>query len=222
MTKKVQVLVLSTENKTHLLRNTYKFTPEHGNPWEYRSQILEDAPNRGYEFNHLYFTIKEEIGEDKYCYNYRRNTIEFTRIMKDTCEWAFCNKIVATTNPDLWKSVAKIPTDFLEAYIREQGKITEVLLEYDKFMCNPSDPKSEGMGEGYMLGRGYVEHGYYTELKLRPNGTVIIHPVKQKTYTREEVRAMLSEYGADVASGFLFNKDNTPAVDAWLAKYYPE
>ena len=54
-------------------------------------------------------------------------------------------KIIATTNLDLWgktliknqeghflnKPLPKIDTTFIEAYIKEQGKIDKVLLEYD-------------------------------------------------------------------------------------------
>jgi hypothetical protein len=107
-------------------------------------------------------------------------------------------KIVATTNKELWysnertdrgkfeklsfeegmdkanfkaTSVGRIPTDFIEAYVREQGRIKEVLLEYIEEEFN--DPT-----------------GKYAELKLRPNGTVIIHPVKERMLSRDEVEGL--------------------------------
>ena len=120
-------------------------------------------------------------------------------------------KIIATTNPDLWYSnertnrgnyemlskedginkanfkptgIAKIDTTFIEAYVKEQGKIDKVLVEYESAW--------EG-GEPVVM-EGTVNFNDLYELKLKPNGSVIVHPVKEKMYSKEEHIVNLTKY----------------------------
>ncbi len=94
-----------------------------------------------------------------------------------------CRKIVATTNPDLWykekkKSdmyiklegeqirtilIPKIPTSFIEYFVKEQGKVESVVLEM-KEIYDESQPHNIKVA------------GY--ELKLTPSGEVIWHPAE--------------------------------------------
>jgi len=63
--KKAKVIVLPTEDKTDIVRNTYCFTEAHGNPLRYVPN-MENKNNlieRGYEYQHLYITTDDEIKE---------------------------------------------------------------------------------------------------------------------------------------------------------------
>lgn len=138
-----------------------------------------------------------------------------------------CRKIVATTNPDLNNIcnncgkdrgnmlggscdncfkyhtsplIAKIPTDFIEAYVKAQGSIKEVMLEY----------KSEY--------QPYWEHGEFHKnadkltLKLNSDGTVIWHPIEEsKVFTRQQVIDILTAY-----------EGKEDRARAFMDKNYPE
>ena len=129
-----------------------------------------------------------------------------------------CKKIVATTNPELWynrneltergrfekslleksnspypraeeaihmawfkaTNVAKIDIPFIEAYIKayNEGKpITEVLLEQER-----TAP------DGMEFAAPPSMWGDFYDLKLKSNGSVTVHPVKERMYTREEFK----------------------------------
>lgn len=187
---------------------------------------------------HLYFTTDEEIKEGDWYINLLNNTIE--KVSKNVAaNWksnmSYNNgtrflrndykKIVATTNPELWKSktdcgcgastyegcseclliIPKIDIPFIEAYIKAyngDNPIKEVLLEIkDIFPQQLKQPISLGV------------------LKLKSNGSVIIHPVKERMFTRTEVRKILGEifeYG-------ISNSHWIPSqIDRWFNKNYPE
>jgi hypothetical protein len=157
MKSPAMVYALPTESKTCLIKNIYKFKPEHGNPWECHTQILEDAVNRGYEFNYLYLTSNEEITEkpETGTWVINKNGDTLYQIKDDTfsvSDWKYWSKVVASNNPILWKTskfshysqdlmkvavykdspsgIHKIGTDFIEAFVREQG-IWEVMLDME-------------------------------------------------------------------------------------------
>lgn len=249
MMKKAQVVLLPTQvseptyTEGYIVKCIQEWEPigEASVPVGTLSISKNDSPFvlEFYEAQHLYFIVNEvpQIN-DGYITTDTHDLLQCTGIDEYVHSGStqspkhLCKKVVATTNANIWDlkgdgmrfthiGIAKIPIDFTEAYIREQGAITEIMLKYDKFICDQSDPKFEGVGEGYMLNRGYVEYGYYSQLKLRPNGTVIIHPVKQKTYTRDEVKQMLGNYGTDVAMAVI-NKLPIPYYGDWMDKRYPE
>lgn len=92
-----------------------------------------------------------------------------------------CKKIEATTDsslkyqtttqieqvngkPQEW-SIPQIPPSFIEAYVKAEGKITEVLVEMEEY----ADVRPNKIRSLYRI-------------KTRPDNTIIIHP--SKTYTR--------------------------------------
>jgi hypothetical protein len=135
-------------------------------------------------------------------------------------------KIVATTNPDLWitkkfshysqdlmkvavykdvsTGIAKIPTDFIEAYVREQGKITEVMLEY------------EYSREGFPYTPVFCSP---ERLKLRSNGEVIWSPVKERSFTYSEVIDILRGFDSYVSREIGIA---IPDGGSWFIKNYPQ
>jgi hypothetical protein len=157
------------------------------------------TPTKDCVFHHLYITSKDlpkrgdwvlcdetgdvfqvhEVGED--CLFDKSGKLYYTNT-----DPFHCKIIVATTNPDLYKGgvvtntvtgeasfkVAIIPEDFIQAFVREQG-IWEVELEMEM-----------------SLYKGNGTYGTYIPI-LRSNRTVIIHPVKNRMWTDEQVKDML-------------------------------
>lgn len=209
MLKKAQVHALPTEkaaqlgtHKTKWICHTQEYVQKHG--------VLNP--------HYIYFTTDEEIKEDDWFINFLTN-----KVCQCSAVFRAINgkdrKIVATTNPDLWYKpmnkgcwgidfeealfggVAKIPTDFIEAFVREQGNIKEVMLEY----TNKDNPYGENI------------------LKLRNNGTVIIHRVKEKMYNREEL--IQKSWVGFVVAHSVMNKETSWSYDKyteWFNKNYPE
>lgn len=154
------------------------------------------------EGQHLYFTTDEEIKEGDHALNVMTksvgsvikvinmgggiNDITIKTHEEDiTSSSNNFRKIVATTNPDLWEfmgdfdyykhTLGKIGLDFVEAYVKAQGSIKEVMLEYfDRYDGAHSDN----------IKMIVISHN---EIKLRSNGTVIIHLIKEVLYTRQEM-----------------------------------
>ena len=79
----------------------------------------------------------------------------------------------------------------------KQGKIDKIVLEY-------IDIEYEGR---------WIE-----ELKLKPNGSVIVHPYKEKTYTREEFWEGLKE-GWRLGRQMHYSQEE---LEEWFNKHYPQ
>lgn len=221
--------------------------------------------------NYLYFTTDEEIKEgDEGQYILHPSTNTILRVKEFLTDGLKCEnidssiehglgmnykswrKIIATTNPDLWKNrqfsyggaykaaidtgedvydysyIAKIGADFVIDYVQKEGEITEVMLEYE----HPTYP-TKPYGYNYIgecpickrteeyMGTGDGMCLKCSVLKLRPNGTVIIHPTKKKSYTHKEVE--------DIAYlAFISGRANThldvgeinPFFQEWFKKNY--
>lgn len=132
---------------------------------------------------HLYITTDEEIKEGDW-FIHPDATVpqnDFNYVYAD------CKKIIATTDTLLVAShedydnfdtaLPKIPQSFIEEYCKAGG-IDEVLVEVELKMEVTSYSKS-GCGNFEPLSTG--------KPKLNPDNTIIIHPVKEKMYSREEV-----------------------------------
>lgn len=219
--------MLATDKESNIVRNTYKFTPEHGGPLDVIKEPISNAQDRGYEYQHLYATTDEEIKEGdiilvngailyEYKPDYSKPSITSLRDLSIYNEGDL--KIVATTNSELWEShkgecirtilCGKIPTTFLQPYVDtyNAGKpIKQVGLEVD------IETVIEEISE-----EGDYQDVTYTTLKLKPNGSVIIHPIKEKSYTREEVRNILKE-----SEEFSSNYKGRTDVIQWFNNNYP-
>lgn len=160
---------------------------------------------------HLYFTDDNEIKEGDWVANTKYpiddtdkplGQADFTASALNGTHW---KKVIATTNPELWNknitcpncngtkttlsgnhcnrcnysreidvitNIAKIDNDFIQAYIKnynEGNVITEVMLEYE--------------GETQYTSNHHYK-GVIDKLKLRPNGSVIIHKVKENPFDK--------------------------------------
>jgi len=178
---------------------------------------------------HLYFTNSEEIKEGDWHINLLNNSIEkasknvaanWKSNMSYNNETRFLRndykKIVATTNPELWGlhvevkeafypfGIPKIPQSFISSYIKrynENNSIKEVWLEQSNM-------------DGIMSS---VNKKYHTQLKLTPDGEVIVVPKEEKIYTREELIQACMDFRS--AGGDIRNM--RPLDKEWFDKNYP-
>lgn len=208
MLRTCKVVMLPYQGATHIRK-----IKEHNILQFYKTEGI----GQNDEGQHLYFTSDEEIKEGDWCTDgIGICQIEYIKVgsykIKDLNEikpiaWLKgLLKIIATTNPELWFKKAdisctfgsnivegeiivpylpKIGLDFVEVYVREQAKITEVTLEYEEYPNSNHNKLKE-------FSRSNPE--YLLKPKLRYNGEVIIHQVKEKTYTKKELLAELKAY----------------------------
>ena len=163
-----------------------------------------------WEPQYLYFTTDEEIKKDEWIFNEKYG---ISKCQGQNMLVAHDRKIAATTNPELWEShpgecircivTGKIPLDFVEAYVKSQGSIKEVMLECE-----------EG-GEFYR--DGYNQR-HPDRLKLRSNGSVIVHPVKEELYTLQQISDLLGDGAYDNYLNYLI--DNNKCTDKESKNYY--
>lgn len=124
--------------------------------------------------------------------------------------WALskCRKIVASTDESL--GLPRPSNEFLKAYC-EKGGIDQVLIEYEvkRVISAPYNNK----GSRYYIYEGGIKPDFYTWIpskdakpilnyylvngkyftdiiKVAPDNTITIHPVKEKTYTKDEVEIL--------------------------------
>lgn len=225
---KVHLLQSEKGSKIFLCNNDYLQFDEQSGTNYVRSCI---------DFKHLYFTTDEEIKEgDWFIFgDILRQAKTIDSVLFDTKGYEYkptsCKKIAATTNPELWvmgrgmfggpqdtrKDTPKIDIPFIEAYIKayNEGKpITEVLLEKAVSYTENEFHK--------------IEVEYKHQLKLKPNGSVIVHPVKEKMYTREEFKKAIWNFGCELwieEYGENPNEEKTNMTEIfnnWFNKNYPE
>jgi ribosomal protein S8 len=185
MLEKAKVVMLPTKNASHLFKC-------HNDYLQYDSDKGFGYSKEDIEYQYLYFINNEEIKVgDWYLLDVNLGDLELMQCF-DIYEAERCKshhviknsskKVVATTNSELllqtivddgflynkkYRSnvASKIGLDFVEAYVREQGKITDILLEYFEMESEPGSFK----------------------LKARSNGTVVIHHIKPIKYSEEEL-----------------------------------
>jgi hypothetical protein len=115
-------------------------------------------------------------------------------------------------------NIAQIPTDFIQAYVKayNEGKPIEwVMLEYYRKCCK------DGVHFAYCVEE--CENSDTLYLKLRDDNTVIIHRVKERKYSRQELLNASLSYFDD----FMHDWKKNGAIDPiksleWFNKNYPE
>jgi hypothetical protein len=232
MKQKAQVLMLPTEKASNMLK-VLTDKMEHRGRMKDSLELHDSAWEKSTDFQpqHLYFTTDEEIKDGNWVILPFIGLAQFTpenRVAKSNGY-----KIVATTNPDLWitkkfshysqdlmkvavykdvsTGIAKIPTDFIEAYVGEQGKITEVMLEYEE----GQDYLAGGSGDNEIWAK------YPDKLKLRNNSTVIVHPVQERVWNDEQLKNRIFEFVQ-----YMDRNDMTgtlrQTIEQWFEENYPQ
>ena len=159
---------------------------------------------------HLYITTDEEIKEgDWVIQQFKGEDADVCQITNGEYEIApdIQRKIIATTDPKLFVkiegqknlegSLPQIHQSFIEEYCKAGG-IDEVLIEYEEFSLNG----------------GGRPNATVLEPKLNPDNTIIIHPVEEKMYSREEVIQVIKGFdGARFAAEHMEKGFDT---DKWI------
>ena len=186
MKKKRQVYLLDTEQPSKLVFSTSKYGGL------FKSEHYSPMKEMGDTYKHIYFTSDEEIKEPCWAINMNGDTLYYIdevtphNITIINSNW---NKVIATTNPELYTItkannqgmtmtdylvIGRIGDDFIEAYIKSynEGKpITEVFLEYTSSSDGRLDKNAP---------------------KLRSNGTVIISKIESNPI--EEILEYMVEH----------------------------
>lgn len=180
--------------------------------------LLEDT---NWVAHHLYLTSDEEAKQgDWYIV---RDTNELKQAPGDKSDYMkpYYRKIVATTNRELYLcrdaeheekcdciKVAKAPISLIEHFVKQQGAVKEVLVEYEPSLKYLDEWKEDEEGRIYKT----IEE---ERLKLTPSGEIQWKPVEQRMYTREEVLEILNERWNHV------HIDPSPlSIWEWFEKYY--
>lgn len=153
---------------------------------------------------HLYILSDEEIKEGDWYYSVASNKVFKTIEVKidriyfnrqECSEPVNCKKIIATTDILLtdyvkveggfgsYNKVPRTSDDFIKAFVKAQGKIDKVLVEYE------------------YKGREYVDEqdgiGYdKVVLKVAPDNTITIKPIQEEkpSWSRDEIENLLLNY----------------------------
>ena len=200
MNKKVNVVMLSTEKAIN--ENSMLYRPTHdvfgnivhkvlsysNNPTYISNTILMNSGKAATnsqsksELYHLYFTSDEEIKKGTWYYNNKTNRIY--KCNGNQLYEGINKKIIATTDKSLLlqesidkgegdkcilfkPSIHLISESFIKVYVDADGKIDKIMLEIEQY--------------------GIPETPQY-RLKIREDNTVIVHPVRERTYTLDEMK----------------------------------
>lgn len=215
--------------------------------FDYGLAIAEQA-DMGYKGQHLYLTLDEKIKENDWYINFDIHEVPDLPTRADyskTNEFSlepyskYCKKIIATTNPELWHTlqtygqyeksewstvgIPRIPSSFIEAYVKAQGSIDKVNIEYEEKLLTrevkiirhlEANNKNE-----------IVSETRQNIIKLRPDRTVTIWAVKEKMYTRKEFEEVAeAAYAEGMNTGRTFNQLPTPRIRFrdWFNENYLE
>lgn len=149
---------------------------------------------------HLHLVSDEEIKEGDWFYTPKEVGIEgISQLTKGYTCFAECKKIIATTDKSLtinikepsindwvlgkFLTIPQIPESFVKHFVEKQGNVGKVMVEYEE------------------IGRYQITKWFGTgkfQPKLTKNNEVIIS-LEEKSYSREEVLLILSNYRLDNA-----------------------
>lgn len=212
MKKKIKVLMLPTEkaSNTDIMPGKLCTSPRYNNG---KQPLIFGEFENSY-FNecvpqHLYLVSEdEEIKEGDWFINIQLNKLCQAHQSGLEYDLDSNKKIIATTNKSLLtrcdcsklqnvctsingcKELPRIPESFVEAFVKADGKINEVMVECEQ-------KRFSTFTEGQI---GEDSNTFYENiLKTREDNTVIIHKVKSdKQYTLEDIKKTLFKFMIDI------------------------
>jgi len=196
MTKTCNVIILPTDGKSDIYFNYLVLSLSlHGNI----------AQNDGDKVpQHLYITSDEEIKERDWYWNNTRESVvqcKYSRVELSSKDV----KIIATTDPSL--NLPQIPQSFISLYIEEYNagrKIEKIWVEYHHDYIGKCIPDEEGC------------HCYNNSLKINPDNTISIEPIKD-SWTREEVVELIKQsLNVIIASHHMHREIYNNELDNWI------
>lgn len=148
--------------------------------------VSKDNPEK-YPTCHIYALSNEEIKEGDWCVNPENQVLQCISLAEENIFNKLCKKIIATSNPDLWKAkwtsgeyeentphqsitsgIAKLPLSLIEHYAKYQPK--SVMLEYEKYFECPKCRNTENYhtnSEEEVLCNECGYYGKYSADKLK-------------------------------------------------------
>jgi len=224
--KIAQVIMLPTKNEL------WKVNDEHADRFEFlfydiKKKILYSRNSNAlnWSISHLYIISDEEIKEGDWYYNsssktiHQSNGIEIFDYRKDKqVNW----KIIASTNSELKEEnvlcndipLPRPSDDFLKAFVKAQGKIDKVLVEYFEQIPDWEDD--------------LLTPEYETVLKVVRDNTITIKPIqKEKIDIVDLAEIELKSYvnpSEEFKDGFIdgvtigYYHKNKEAIHTWIDK----
>lgn len=195
--KEAQVIMLPTETKSDLWLMHNK---SQGLMYLKTASVLDGEPQ------HLYIISSEEIKEGDW---YIKNNFS---VHQSACgeiekgDYKNCKKIIATTDESLTykisvdcgssvgntlhtKNLPRPSDDFLKAFVKAQGKIDKVLVEYETKYKKECNCFKADITDGCNIPEHFE---IISVLKVAPDNTITIKSVEEKTsWSREEVLKLL-------------------------------
>jgi len=212
--KKCQVLLLPTNEKAKIGEYALMLNSATGIKAYLSCGIIqrEEAYNMKCEKQHLYILSSEEIKEGDwymYCHfgewiisNSRETLKNETNTLENLNKDDYFKKIIATTDFELrtpdsgmkagyyMKDSTPLPRpsdDFIKAFVEKQGKIDKILVEY-------KEPYNKLVGSkiGSNIGHFTLTEENKYRLKINPDNTINIKPIKD-SWNREEVIELMTK-----------------------------
>jgi len=207
MRKEVKVVMLPTEKARmckmiDLEDNSFEFLVQPNN------NAFIDEKSHGFHIKpfHLYLVSDEEIKEgdwfittnsgknhnEKVLIEATRTTLEYVdkhdfKIIattdKSKTEFEGVEYFRDGTSKDSYISLPQIPQSFIEAYVKAEGKIDKVMVEYVV----------------HVMALDTMEESLH--LKLREDNTVKIHKIEEKTFTKDELASAIERFSWDKTQG---------------------
>ena len=180
-----RVHIVATEDKSNIiLKNNLQLEYNEVKP-SYGLNKLE------WKYHHLYITTDEKLPYESKVFDngafYHVDPLGRIHIItKDTFKPNpnFCKRIISSTDKSL--DLPRIPQSFIEEYYKAGG-IDKVMVEYDKILGDWFEIPQPCR----VVGGPYKKR---TPTKYKPktdsNNCIIIHPVEEKMYSREEVEEL--------------------------------
>lgn len=235
VTKKKKVIMLPTENESKMMLNT-----RHDVLWTVTEFLLNQIKRfpGDFKFQHLYIINDEEIKEGDW-FNATNKLLgegvfQCTGINKEGHAISSQNyfpdakKIIATTDKSLIKyipgarrglkgpaslsfNMSEIGDSYTEEYCK--NPVDEVLLEYEVDVLSTKLANLDNHVKGWDM---YLPENAVHRLKVNSNNEVIIHPVKERVYSREEmIHAITYTHG----EAFYKHRTHADVLKEYVDKY---
>jgi hypothetical protein len=172
---------------------------------------------------HLYLLSDEEIKDNEWHYNKNLNKVVRESHYGDLVSPKYgCYKTVSTTNSDLWYEVVakvkggdihdhnlplipKIPLSLIQDFVKKQGKVDSVMVEYDYAHTLKED---------------------WERPRVTSSGEIIWSPVEERMYTWDDIEqayiAGVMNNGRSFVNNFPLEVDNHKTQLDLLKKWFDE
>ncbi len=196
--KQEQWVILPTKDKGVIMSDVGAYDTD----WCLISELPENLQTHDRPHNHLYLTSDEDIKENDWCVDIISGWL-YQAGLTPTTKWEEQKKIIATTDTlntrnslgsgDIPPLLPGIPEFFIKYYVEKQGKVGDVICEY-----NEIEPFFKG---------SMIEYKKELILNLTDENEIMLAIIEDtKMYSREEVEKAMDWNG----------KITQEAKDKWI------